>query len=773
MAFYVPRTLEQFETRSRTLDPAREGPNSPNAFDRMERIRHTIPEAEVRQRLLERNGPQSGKHITVILGDAGDGKTSLALEWARQAILTHRNATHADPPVPLLARCGQLLSAARQRSEREFPWVLLDYATPAPPASLVRALRNNYGMVNGFLILDALDELPSELEYNLATSLNFLSMPVLITCRKADWEARWRNSIEAQHTEVLEIAPFRTEAEQQAFLSAWATHQNRPAPDEWADTVYAQIRGEPALIGLLENALTLSLTAEILEAHAGALPRTLDGFYQRAINLRWDRKLEPELTETDKDELSWQRDQLLAHLARMADTGKDMRTSFSFEDIMRASAAANLTRFEGKTILQRLLESGLFERKLSMDGAEYTFFQLKFQEYALVRAWMDDGVRREDAMTSERLTAKLVAYWADAEREQQLALALAYTNSRKVDLLPSIQALVQIGLDTPRAELFKIGRSPLRNALHLIARSGINMAGDLPRFLMRQVNSMERKLAIAVDPNTPVQILEELANNLNQIVRCGIAMNPSTPINYLYALSNDTFYKNVRSFVAVNANLNIEIIQRLALDESSIVRSRIAMNSNTPVEILRLLSGDKNENVRHAVAFNLKTPSDVLKSLSEDTKAMVREGVAMNSSTPDEILNLIERDEFFFHGIARNMTTTNDVLIDLAKHANSKVRQGVVGNMRTPIATLCELAQDTNPNVRGEVASNSRTPVTVLEELAQDQNPRILGRIAGNPNAPLTLLDRIAKNKYPEVREVVSRNPSVLLESLPNHNEET
>ena len=90
MAFYVPRPLERFETRSRTPDPAREEANNPNVMDRVERIRTTRPEADVRTDLLEQNGPQSGKHITVILGDAGDGTTSLALEWARQAILTEQ-----------------------------------------------------------------------------------------------------------------------------------------------------------------------------------------------------------------------------------------------------------------------------------------------------------------------------------------------------------------------------------------------------------------------------------------------------------------------------------------------------------------------------------------------------------------------------------------------------------------------------------------------------------------------------------------------------------
>ena len=60
---------------------------------------------------------------------------------------------------------------------------------------------------------------------------------------------------------------------------------------------------------------------------------------------------------------------------------------------------------------------------------------------------------------------------------------------------------------------------------------------------------------LALNPNTPTETLESLANEDNWIVRSHVANNPNTPP---------------------------EVLERLANDEDSYVRYHVAINPNTP-----------------------------------------------------------------------------------------------------------------------------------------------------------------------------------------------
>ena len=65
--------------------------------------------------------------------------------------------------------------------------------------------------------------------------------------------------------------------------------------------------------------------------------------------------------------------------------------------------------------------------------------------------------------------------------------------------------------------------------------------------------------------------------------------------------------------VAKNPNTPIEILKDLATDDDYYVRWEVAENPNTPVETLKVLATDKNGGVRWGVAYNPSTPIEIHK----------------------------------------------------------------------------------------------------------------------------------------------------------------
>lgn len=92
------------------------------------------------------------------------------------------------------------------------------------------------------------------------------------------------------------------------------------------------------------------------------------------------------------------------------------------------------------------------------------------------------------------------------------------------------------------------------------------------------------KFALARDPHTAPELLEELSYDEDEGVRWEVAGNLSTPVHVLVRLSKDPALR---------------------------VRWGVATNDNTPVETLMELAQDKTYDVRRGVEDNPRTPSMV------------------------------------------------------------------------------------------------------------------------------------------------------------------
>jgi predicted house-cleaning NTP pyrophosphatase (Maf/HAM1 superfamily) len=149
--------------------------------------------------------------------------------------------------------------------------------------------------------------------------------------------------------------------------------------------------------------------------------------------------------------------------------------------------------------------------------------------------------------------------------------------------------------------------------------------------------SLDEKLELTQNPNTPVKTLKILATDKNSDVRCGVARNPKTPVEIVKILATD---KNswVRYGVAQNPNTPVETFKVLATDNIASVRWEVAKNPNTPVETLKVLATDNIANVRIWVAENpnykSKTKTLELTQVQYDALKVLLESSQVDSLKP-------------------------------------------------------------------------------------------------------------------------------------------
>jgi hypothetical protein len=116
------------------------------------------------------------------------------------------------------------------------------------------------------------------------------------------------------------------------------------------------------------------------------------------------------------------------------------------------------------------------------------------------------------------------------------------------------------------------------------------------------VQKMEREAAhirwlLAINPNTPPPVLDQLAKSESPVLLERVAQNPCTHSSTLARLANHE-NAQVRASVSENVNMSITTTWRLARDPNADVRMRVAESYNIPVAVLKVLSCDENPYVQ-------------------------------------------------------------------------------------------------------------------------------------------------------------------------------
>lgn len=158
------------------------------------------------------------------------------------------------------------------------------------------------------------------------------------------------------------------------------------------------------------------------------------------------------------------------------------------------------------------------------------------------------------------------------------------------------------------------------------------------------------RYALLKNPNTPMPLVNSIAKP------SGSVSLPWDVYNYyeklakgedpeiLTRVSEFCDYR-VRRFVAENPNTPADVLFDLASDADPGVIEAAIRNPNMPVESLVQLFHFGDEYVRYCIANGRNTPSDILDALADDESKDVRASVARNRNTSEKTLLRLSMDE--------------------------------------------------------------------------------------------------------------------------------
>lgn len=108
----------------------------------------------------------------------------------------------------------------------------------------------------------------------------------------------------------------------------------------------------------------------------------------------------------------------------------------------------------------------------------------------------------------------------------------------------------------------------------------------------------KKKMELFNNADMCIEILEEMMNDHSHKVRIQVARHKLTTPEMLDRLSKDN-NNFVRSFVAINKNIETKTMLYLSEDSCENVRFRLlSENKNLPIEIIKKLSFDENRIIK-------------------------------------------------------------------------------------------------------------------------------------------------------------------------------
>jgi hypothetical protein len=329
--------------------------------------------------------------------------------------------------------------------------------------------------------------------------------------------------------------------------------------------------------------------------------------------------------------------------------------------------------------------------------------------------------------------------------------------------------------------------------------------------------SLEPRLQVAEDPQTPLALLESLAGDLELAIRLSVSYNPGCPPGLVRLVQG-------QHEIASDCDTDVEQLANLAQSRWDWIRLAVAKNPSTSQETLLALAEDKVFKIRLAVAKNPVTSARVLEVLAasdEEIQAVVaghenateeilhrlfatQQGIIKNrANLPVSILERIfnkvgtsnNQRHFFFkqpntstwilerfadvdvEAIRQEKAALRphepelietwtaealDFLVDIAKHP--QVSEEI----------LAKLAQYPNTNVQLAVAENIKTPeelrLQLLEDLVINSSDRIKTKIAENANTPIMILEQLVRELFSFFRPKNNlESKAVVVALLGNH----
>ena len=156
--------------------------------------------------------------------------------------------------------------------------------------------------------------------------------------------------------------------------------------------------------------------------------------------------------------------------------------------------------------------------------------------------------------------------------------------------------------------------------------------------ILRKSTPSEPRTEIGTETEISSEVQLDLFSSLESTIPEDL-----TPQN----LDNENDDSNNIIYTALNPNTPVDILEKLSADEDSLIRYGVAGNPNTPVDILEKLSADKDSYVRQAIALNPNTPVNVLTKLSADNDYNVLVNITNNPNYLVELVEQLSTSKYF------------------------------------------------------------------------------------------------------------------------------
>lgn len=271
--------------------------------------------------------------------------------------------------------------------------------------------------------------------------------------------------------------------------------------------------------------------------------------------------------------------------------------------------------------------------------------------------------------------------------------------------------------NTPTEVLFKLGkRFPeqfLKNPiLSLLLLENPNFFREMPLNILYSLRDYILEQCYCASTTQKVEthnglapdfVLQQLIKHQDLSLRFCIAKHPNTPLNLLEQLATDKCNHH-RYGVALNLNAPLHLLERLAEDKSNYVRNCVAKNPHISMELILKLANDPDIDVNEAIIYNPQAPKQTIDTLLDKFRHH-------------------KYSECILARIGASEEVSAYVLDELSICDIRRVRICVGGNRRTPQKTLKKMALVQNEHwlVLKEIARNLATPIEILMQMTQER----------------------------------------------------
>ncbi|MGD1912520.1 MAG: hypothetical protein ACFB2X_17225 [Rivularia sp. (in: cyanobacteria)] len=365
------------------------------------------------------------------------------------------------------------------------------------------------------------------------------------------------------------------------------------------------------------------------------------------------------------------------------------------------------------------------------------------QQFQLQLEAIENPVTSEDVLrqlsTSQWMRIRLgVAAHSNTPTDILLQLA-----SSDEDVM--VRKAVALNLNSPVEALEKLAKDNDAWIVKIVATHPNNPAHIAPSLQKNTIHDYINTARAQGIPIMPVyavydpNLLTAMAESSNYDTRQRVAQHPNTPIHILEKLADkedNSILETALTNLSHNSKTPQSTLQCLAQTSDFKICTAVARHRNTDTMTLAQLGKHHRWEVRTIVAKNLQTPLKTLVQLIQDKHRTVREAAINNPYTPANILEQLE--------ILKNPNTSGDILNSLSHSKQVIIRQGVARHPNADKNLLKQLAEDNISMVRLGVAENPHTPSSLLELLVVDKDNTVVIAVAAHANTSLNILEQLS-----------------------------